>query len=628
MTRAEFAARVQAHEAAAARNPAGYKNRVVLFAALGYAFIVVMVVGTLSLLALMAYGFANGMVLNTGTIKIAAFLAIFLVILLRSLWVKFEKPEGIEISPQVAPQLHETVNRMTAALGAPRFHRILLDEDFNAAAVQYPRLGILGWPENYLVLGLPLMQALSREQLEAVVGHELGHLRGGHGAFGAWIYRVNATWVGLLSQMKQGGGILGAFFSWYYPRFNALTFVLRRQDEYEADRCSAELTSAITAGEALSAVQIRARFVQEGYWKGIYEGVRVHSTPPATAFTDLRTVLRQEDDTIRDRSRDERYLQEALREETGYSDTHPALRDRLKSLGVSAALSDPPAQTAADYFLGAHVERLARQLDSEWRVKVGGAWKAGHERAQAARAELATLNARVERGETLLPAELWKRADWTEDFDGEDAALPLFRELLDNKEAQVVAHFAVGRILIGRDDPEGVTFLNRAMTLDYEATLPALGLIYEYHKRRGDEAAAKAVYEMGMSHADRQDEAADERSTVGTAKTRYLEHGLDEATIADLARQLNAIPQIKEAYLVRKELALFSEKPLYVLGVTLTGYWKSVNAETDTINVLRQMQAGIDFSAGDSLYTVLHGQRGWLHPVLKKVPNALIYRRK
>jgi len=73
----------------------------------------------------------------------------------------------------------------------------LITDDFNAAVVQIPRLGLLGWYRNTLLIGLPLMKALTRQQLAAVLAHEFGHLAGGHGRLGNWVYRLRFGWARL-----------------------------------------------------------------------------------------------------------------------------------------------------------------------------------------------------------------------------------------------------------------------------------------------------------------------------------------------------------------------------------------------------------------------------------------------
>lgn len=124
-------------------------------------------------------------------------------------------------------------------------HRVLLTTEFNASIVQLLRLGVLGWPRNYLMVGLPLLQAMTAEQAGAVVAHELGHLRGGHGRFSAWVYRVSRAWEQLFAQLERSNSAtwLHRFTNWYVPRFNAWSHPLRRTAEFEADAAAGRVTS-------------------------------------------------------------------------------------------------------------------------------------------------------------------------------------------------------------------------------------------------------------------------------------------------------------------------------------------------------------------------------------------------
>ena len=83
---------------------------------------------------------------------------------------------------------------MRRRMNGPRFHHVLVDDDVNAGVVQRPAFGLFGWPRNYLVLGLPLLEALPADEALSVVAHEYGHLAGSHGRFSAYIYRLRHTW--------------------------------------------------------------------------------------------------------------------------------------------------------------------------------------------------------------------------------------------------------------------------------------------------------------------------------------------------------------------------------------------------------------------------------------------------
>jgi Zn-dependent protease with chaperone function len=174
--------------------------------------------------------------------EIAVPLLALAVTVVRSLWVRIPRSEGISIRENQAPNLFETADRLSRQLRAPRPHDAILDGSFNAGVAQIPRFGVLGWSPNYLTVGLSLLDALTPEQFEAVLAHEFGHLAGAHSRFRAWIYRIRMSWTQLRENLKKqrhrGWKVFARFFEWYAPLFRAYTVVLARSHELDADRYS------------------------------------------------------------------------------------------------------------------------------------------------------------------------------------------------------------------------------------------------------------------------------------------------------------------------------------------------------------------------------------------------------
>ncbi|HTE21250.1 MAG TPA: M48 family metallopeptidase, partial [Armatimonadota bacterium] len=274
MNREQYQALIRRLEEYARRNPGGYRLRVGLLAALGYGYLLFILAILAGLLAVLVLAFTRG-----GTNFIVAKLGWVLIVLaaaiVRAMWVGIPAPSGIELRRDDAPELFGMLDEVRAALRTPRFDHVLLTDEFNAAAAQRPRLGVLGWQKNYLMLGLPMMQALSPEELRAIVAHELGHLSGNHARFGGWIYRVEAAWARLLQRFHEEGNhaaiLFERFFNWYVPFFDAYSFVLRRANEYMADECSAEVVGRETTARALFRTEIAGRVLAEHYWPSVYE---------------------------------------------------------------------------------------------------------------------------------------------------------------------------------------------------------------------------------------------------------------------------------------------------------------------------------------------------------------------
>lgn len=172
MKQEKFDTLVEKLEEDARRSPRNYKLQVVLLATLGYAYIFMILAGSLALLALIILVVIHTGRMNSAMIKFVMLLLALICVILSSLWVHIPPPQGLVLERQKVPQLFTMLDELTKALKAPKFHHVILTGEFNASVIQIPRLGLLGWYQNYLIIGLSLMQGLSPEQFKAVLAHE------------------------------------------------------------------------------------------------------------------------------------------------------------------------------------------------------------------------------------------------------------------------------------------------------------------------------------------------------------------------------------------------------------------------------------------------------------------------
>jgi Zn-dependent protease with chaperone function len=331
MANEEFSALVARLEQQSRERPGWYKARVTLLAILGYGYVGIVLA---LLLALSAAVIASAVYLKALAVKIAIPILFVVGLVLKAMWVRLSPPEGRALGPREAPALFEMLERLRRKLKAPRFHRVLMTGDFNAAVVQQPRLGLFGWHRNYLLIGLPLMKSLTPEQFEAVLAHEFGHLARGHGRMSNWIYRLRMTWARLMSalegQRSWGTFLFRRFFNWYAPYFSAYSFPLARANEYEADATAARLVSPGALGQALTAVNVIGSYLGENYWPRIYRQAGNLPQPRLAPFTELGGGLASD---LKDESSVRRWLDQALERVTTVDDTHPALAERVKAIG-------------------------------------------------------------------------------------------------------------------------------------------------------------------------------------------------------------------------------------------------------------------------------------------------------
>lgn len=565
MTREAFLAKLHQLGPLAKANPAAYRRRVWGWALLGYGFILLLLLGTVGLMGLTLFiGIATR---SIGLLwKVAAVLAVFAWKVIRSLWVKFDAPEGLPLTNAEAAPLLALLRQQTHALNAPHVHRVLLTADFNAAAVQVPRLGVFGWPRNYVIVGLPLLQALSPEQAAAVVGHELGHLRGGHGRFGAWIYRVSQTWTQLIEHLERQSGstIFSRFTSWYVPRFNAWSHPIRRTDEFAADAAAAYLTNARAMAEALCATVIRGAALDKLHWETLSATMAEQPAPPADVISRLLPLAK----SSRLPDSDEQKLLTAAHEaDPDLFSTHPSLGERLAALGQTPAVPSLPVTSAAEAWLGDSLPQLAATLDATWAATHAEPWQERHTFLQQQRQRLQQLSTRWGAKETLTPDELWELADLTEDHVSGTEALPLFQQLTDNDKWGDAARFSIGRVLTNQDNPDGLAWLTEVMEKEPNFVAAGLAIQEAYHERQGDREKVRQLGASQLRHADVLDEAVAERETI-RATDQLLPHELSDEALQELVSQVFAPENgISRAWLLRKRVHHFVSKPLYVLLV-------------------------------------------------------------
>jgi Zn-dependent protease with chaperone function len=607
VTNEQFAAKVAELEVHARRDPHDYRVRTVLLGLLGYAYMtaVVLLVLGVCVLALVSIVWLKYL-----GIKLFIAVAAFLGVLVRAIWVTFPPPEGIRLSRRSVPELHAVIDELRRALRAPAFTQVLITSDYNAGVVHVPQYGIFGGRRSYLLLGLPLMKSLSMDQFRAVVAHELGHLARGDAAVASWIYGQRLRWLRLMSVLEAQGGkgsfLFRGFINWYAPYFNAYSFPLARAAEYEADVAAAKLTSPRTAAEALTGISVVGRYLGQHFWPGIYRQADDLPQPAVAPFVGVTQTLA----SGLGRSGTGDLLAVALDEETTLADTHPALKDRLKALGESARIVLPAPDDTADRLLGAQLERITKELDERWHKEILPVWQERHKKVQGERALLAELTRKHEAGEVLTPDEANVRAVLTGGVGGNpDGAIAQLRALRVSAPDHPLICFNLGVMLLDRDDDAGMALVERTMELDENAIFESTKTLRDYCLRRGRPAEAQAWHDKMVQRLAILQGAEKERSNVFTSD-KFDRHGLTEADLAPILAELRAIPGLRKAYFVRKQLKFLTHKPLYVVGFKAkrTIMFRSKPREAE---VLKAIQHEVHFP-GETLIICLEGENYWL----------------
>jgi Zn-dependent protease with chaperone function len=587
MTNDEFAALVAKLEGKAARDSAGYQSRALLLALLGNAYlggVVVLVAGLIiGLLAMVT-------VLKMLAIKFAFVLGGFLLLVLRAIWIRLPPPQGIEVTRQEAPELFDLIDGLRASLRAPRFHKVLVTSDFNAAVCQVPRLGIFAGTKNYLLIGLPLMKSLRVEQLRAVLAHEFGHLARGHGRIANWIYCQRLRWSRLATALQEsessGSFIFQPLFNRFVPYFVAYSFPLARANEYQADAAAARLTSSRAMSEALTGLEVVANYLDQRFWPSVHRGVDDNPEPQFMPYSGLGPQVARELDA----NEAAHWIQESLARQTNLADTHPSLADRLRAIGEAPHLSPPGLGEAADQLLGNALVRVTRQLDEEWHSAILPSWEARHKSVQEERRQLAELDRRSSAGEAMSIDDRFQHARLLDGVGGQpEQALARLRDLVLEAPAHVGASYLLGIRLLQQGDDAGIALLERVMEQD-PASVPHLASVLgDYSTRRDRPDDAKRWYERASSAADTLAAVEREESTIRLTDT-FVRHDLESDALEWLRGVLARTAHLKRAYLVRKKMPVAGPagQHVYVLAISVRG-WRQATRESHTAEATEQL---------------------------------------
>lgn len=547
------------------KNPIGYRRKLILLAGLGYIYIFGILLFATLLVGLCVLGATNSSVFLIFLLKskLIILLGMILYILIKALCVKLDSPDGYKLKRQDYPSLYTEIDAIGERLQAPKIHEIILTSDCNAAISQTPRLGIFGWQKNTLIIGLVLMMSMDKAQFLSVIAHEFGHLSASHSRFSNWIYRIRTTWIRIMNAFEEAGGwsyfVFGHFFNWYAPYFNAYSFALARANEYEADAIATEVTSKHTFVEALTQAYTVPDLVEKNYWSSLDEQVGESEQIKIDVFTDLYRKLNQHTFNTEERRA---ILDKILSEKTDCTDTHPSFKDRISPYTNESSIPRKFKKSAADDLLKEKLSTILRDFDQDWIRYNRDYWADRHLYLQQSRTEMHALEQK-QTHTALNREELWKLAIWTEELKPKGDALPHYQKFHQQYPDNIDGQFALGQLLLKRNNKEGIHYLNQAM-LNHHMVIPACELIHAYYLKQGDQNHADEYLIKAEQHMDLQDQANNERANLYDHDV-YIPDELSPTKFSELQEQFKKIGNVKEAWICRKRVKIFPDEPIYVV---------------------------------------------------------------
>lgn len=483
-------------------SPAAFLTKVMLISCSAYIALFGALIGLASLIY---FGFSLAQANHSAysMIRIGLFALVMLpvfFVVLRMFFMRLPPPTGCVITSEEAPKLFDTIEMMRKKLGGPRIHHVLIDREYNAAISQLPRFGLFGGHTNYLMLGLPYLLGVPKREMLATVAHEYGHLCSDHGKLGSWVYRQRRTFGALHEQVRNASddnwihaGMARALDR-FMPYYNAYTFVLSRQNEYEADRIASHLVGASSNASGLVRDALLGRWIHEEFWPKLYKQADSSMRPAFMPFSSMRTAFKASHEQWATKE----HLALAWMEKSGLLDTHPALRDRVEATGEPPVLPVCVDVTAAEALLGAGTtKRLIEEFDQDWWKNERSNWEVRYRHVTRSRARLAELSTIAL--EQVPLQDLQELAVLKAEFDSPQAAKQVLEHLLRQKGGPFPkAAFVYGRILLDEGNTLGLDHIEAAAGNDRSLIDDAAHIGYYFLLKNQSEYAAQVWWEKIM----------------------------------------------------------------------------------------------------------------------------------
>ena len=583
-----------------AAKPSGLRNRVLAWAFLGY-FAFMAWFGAVLLVAAAfivpgIYLWPDGwfLILLGAIVAIAGLWSVS-----RVLSLSVEPPRGREVTRAEAPLLFDCLDELRVRCKARSFDRVFITPDFNASVIEEPRLGVFGWWKKSLQIGLPLLDVLNKNELRAVLAHEFAHLGKGHARLGHWVYRLRRSWHNLFSKQFErpvyenevsGRVILRSCLQWFWPRFNAPAFVFSRNCEYMADSVAAEVCSPENIASALCRLEIYNKVLCEKFWPDLWQLAVKNEEPPADVFHRIPSFVRQKsgiDLPV--------LLGRSLQAVSDHTDTHPCLAERVLALNphftpasLLGLMNSTSQNSAARDLLGPLENTIRSDVNTHWRDEARENWKLSHSRGVSLDHRLRSIDASVPALLTADAETLWDKARVSLDLQGDDAAEPLLRQVLQLNPAHAFANFQLGRILLKRRHPDGESLMERSIAENDDLFQPGCNLLYDYFREKGDTARLATLRQRLDQHDIALVASIKERQEV-TASDTFIPHTLSQNELSHLNDFLGKQPAIVRAWLAQKKLQHFTKQRLFLLCLEVHRPWYRLNnsdAEFALINTI------------------------------------------
>jgi hypothetical protein len=348
--------------------PRFYLGCVVLLALSGYAFVLIfpllVPVGLLNIYEIFVSGDAadwQAALIWSAVVIIAALVSY------RMTRIEPKTPVGLTLSQDKAPELFKLVQQYQDYFKRSEIHRIVITADYELDIVKTPLWALPVWSTNTMVIGLPVLQCLSKKQFECVVARRIGQFSKRYNPLTNWLYQLRAIWrqyrVIYSKQKGPGNEPLKWFFAAYAPFYSMVSLHAARLDELNADSYAMQIFNDEAVLEMITADALCRWYLQNQFWPAIYKIAAVETKSLPAPHIKMATAIQ----AIRDGEKLAGLINKVYKEKPRRGDAMPSLQERINNIGHDKpCIKIQTAGNAAGFYLGTSVKGVIDLIDKLW----------------------------------------------------------------------------------------------------------------------------------------------------------------------------------------------------------------------------------------------------------------------
>jgi Zn-dependent protease with chaperone function len=348
--------------------PRFYLGCIVLLALSGYAFVLLFPLLVLAGLLNIYEIFALGDIANWQAALI--WLVVVLVAALvsyRLSRIKTKTPVGLTLPEDKAPELYKLAQQHHAYFKRPEIHRIVITADYELDIIKTPMWALPVWSTNTMVVGLPVLLSLSKEQFQCVLARRIGQFSKRYNPITNWLYQLRSIWqqYRVIYREQNGFGFepMKWFFAAYAPFYQMVSLHAARLDELNADTYAMELFNHEAVLETITADALCRWYLHNQFWPAVNKIASIETKSLPAPHAKMASAVH----AIKSGEKLDGLIDEVYKQKPRPGDAMPSLQDRINNIGHDEPYMDKqPSGNAAEFYLGSSVKGVIDVIDKLW----------------------------------------------------------------------------------------------------------------------------------------------------------------------------------------------------------------------------------------------------------------------